>query len=128
MTDNNSAPESDISVPAEGSDKPQMPMIPKARLDEEVAKRRTAEEQVAAMAEQVLSQVPAHLKPLVPVGLSPFEKVAWFESAKQTGVFDPVRSPVPETDTGAPKVTPVETNLWDLPASERIALGLRKGK
>ena len=127
MTDINSAPESVISVPAEGSDKPQTPMIPKARLDEEVAKRRTAEEQVAAMAEQVLTQVPQHLKALVPTGLSPSEQVSWFNVAKSTGVFDPVRAPVPETDSGVPKVTPTEINLWDLPASERIALGLRKG-
>jgi hypothetical protein len=50
-------------------------MIPKARLDEEIGKRKAVEADLAAMCEALLAELPEHLKPLIPAELSPAAKV-----------------------------------------------------
>ncbi len=121
MTEQNPAPESDISAPAfVASDKADDIRIPKQRLDEEVAKRRALEEQVAHMAGAMLAGIPENLKALIPSELSPAAQVAWFLKAKETGVFG-VAPVVPGTDEGKPKITPKEPDLSTLPPTARMA-------
>jgi hypothetical protein len=123
MTDT-PAPASDNADPAPRSDKPDH-MIPKARLDEEIGKRRTLETEYAEFAESVLAEIPDNLKPLVPAELSPGAKLKWFREAKKTGVFN-AKPDVPETDKGKPATTPRDQDLSTLPAYARIASGYAK--
>lgn len=129
MTDT-PAPSSDNGAPAAaaaaGDTANQQHMIPKARLDEEVGKRRALEAELTAVADAFLTEVPEALKPLIPEGLSPAEKIKWFQKAKATGVFGKGTVEVPETDTGKPKVTPKDVDLSQLPPMARIARGYGK--
>lgn len=127
MTDN-PAPGGDTADPATASDKADPTMIPKARLDEEIAKRRELEEQVSHMADAMLAAIPEDLKPLIPDGMSPAAKVAWYIRAKETGVFNAKKADVPETDTAKPKTSPRgDQDLSTLPVHARIAAGYAKG-
>lgn len=78
-------------------------------------------EQVAHMADAMLEVIPDHLRPLIPEGLSPARKVAWFLKARDTGVFAP--APVPTTDSGKPTVTPRTVDVSTLPPVARMAHG-----
>lgn len=124
MTDT-PAPASDNADPAPRSDKPEMPMIPKARLDEEIGKRRTLETEYAEFAETVLAEIPDQLKPLIPADLSPSAKLKWFKQAKATGVFN-AKPVVPETDKGKPATTPKDQDPSTMPVYARIAAGYGK--
>jgi len=127
MTDT-PASSSDNGAPAPAASEKADHMIPKARLDEEVGKRRALETELTAIADAFLSEVPETLKPLIPEGLSPADKIKWFQKAKATGVFGGGKETVkvPETDTGKPKVTPKDVDLSQLPPMARIAHGYGK--
>lgn len=124
MTDT-PAPASDNAAPATDAAKSTDHMIPKARLDEEIGKRRTLETEYAEFAESVLAEIPDNLKPLVPAELNPGAKLKWFREAKKTGVFN-AKPDVPETDKGKPATTPRDHDLSTLPAYARIASGYGK--
>jgi hypothetical protein len=119
------APAADKADPAPSSDKPDTPMIPKARLDEEIGKRRTLETEYADFAESVLAEIPEKLKALIPAELGPGAKLKWFREAKKTGVFS-AKPDVPETDKGKPATTPRDQDTSTLPAHARIAAGYGK--
>jgi hypothetical protein len=119
------APAADKADPAPSSDKPDTPMIPKARLDEEIGKRRTLETEYAEFAESVLAEIPEKLKALIPAELGPGAKLKWFREAKKTGVFS-AKPDVPETDRGKPATTPRDQDTSTLPAHARIAAGYGK--
>lgn len=94
----------------------------KAALDNEVARRTAAEKELADMAQEVLSAVPEHLKPLIPEDLSPAQKVAWFRKAKETGLFAKQQAKVPETDGGKkPGTSPAGQDDSKLPRVRRMA-------
>jgi hypothetical protein len=80
--------------------------------------------QLAALAEQVLSAVPEHLKPLIPAGLEPAARVEWFNNAKATGVFNS-KPVIPETDSSKPTVTPKTADVSTLPPVARMARGYK---
>lgn len=123
MTDT-PAPESDNSDSADDAAKRTKHMIPKARLDEEIGKRRTLETEYAGFVEEILGDVPEHLKSLVPADLGPTAKLKWYREAKKTGVFDAKPKPqVPETDKGKPATTPKDRDVSNMPAHARIAAG-----
>lgn len=124
MTDTPASP-SDNGAPATDAAKSMEHMIPKARLDEEVGKRRALETELSAVADAFLSEVPEALKPLIPEGLSPADRIKWFQKAKATGVFGGGTGTVnvPETDTGRPKTTPREIDLSTLPPAAKLAAG-----
>lgn len=140
MTENTPAQASDNAdtapAPAKGGDH----MIPKARLDQEIGKRKDLAEQVASIAHVVLANIPENLKALIPEELSPAEQVAWYLRAKETGVFDASNDvkpsgqggevkevkDVPNTDTGKPKVTPQDQDLSTLPPVARMARAYEK--
>jgi hypothetical protein len=119
------APAADKADPAPSSDKPDTPMIPKARLDEEIGKRRNLETEYADFAESVLAEIPEKLKALIPAELGPGAKLKWFREAKKTGVFN-AKADVPETDKGKPATTPRDQDTSTLPAYARIAAGYGK--
>ena len=124
MTTENPAPESDNSAPAPAGDKAEH-MIPKARLDEELSKRRQLEEQVSHMADMMLAGIPDQFKGLIPTELSPAAKVNWYLKAKETGVFN-ASATVPQTDNSRPTITPRNSDPNSLPANARIAAGYRR--
>lgn len=124
MTDS-PAPAADKADSAPSSDKPDSPMIPKARLDEEIGKRRNLETEYAEFAESVLAEIPDNLKALIPAELGPGAKLKWFREAKKTGVFN-AKPHVPETDKGKPATTPRDQDTSSLPAHARIAAGYGK--
>lgn len=121
MTEQNPSPADDTaaSAPA-GAKTTETPMIPKARLDEEIGKRRALEEELSATADALLAEVPEHLKALIPSDLGPAARMKWFREARKTGVFGGTAK-VPETDTGKPKVTPRDQDLSTLPPVARMA-------
>ena len=104
--------------------------VPYGSLHEERQKRKAAETQLETMATEMLKQVPEELRGLIPESLPPLERVAWFNSAKETGIFDKSASTpaVPRTDSGQPRMTPPPTDLQKLPPSERMKLGYGGGK
>lgn len=80
-------------------------------------------EQIAHMAHIILANVPDHLKPLIPSELSPAQQVAWFQKAKESGVFAAASASVPATDTRKPTVTPKTPDVSTLPPVARMAHG-----
>lgn len=118
-------PAGDTADPADDAAKSADHMIPKARLDEEIGKRRALEEEVSGLAKTLLGEVPDNLKALIPENLSPAEQIAWFKKAKEGGAFEQ-RSKVPTTDHEKPKTTPKDPDLSKLPAHARMAAGYAK--
>jgi len=121
VSEPNPSPVDDTADPAAaGAKTADTPMIPKARLDEEIGKRRALEEELSATADALLAEVPEHLKALIPADLGPAAKIKWFREARKTGVFGGTTQ-VPETDSGKPKVTPRDQDLSTLPPVARMA-------
>ncbi len=129
IAEENAPPASDIAETAPETAKGSRQMIPKARLDQEIGKRRVLEEDVKTMADAMLANVPEKLRALIPDDLSPAAKAAWYLRARETGVFETgvfeSGAFVPATDTGKPKTTPTETDPSTLPPRERIASGYK---
>jgi hypothetical protein len=122
MTDT-PVPPTETGAPAAGGDKPDSHLIPKARLDEEISKRRALEGDMQAVADALLAEVPEHLKALVPADLGPAARIRWFQAAKSTGVFGGTSTTVPTTDTTPPRTTPRDQDLSNLPPAARMARG-----
>lgn len=93
--------------------------------DPAIAELAALKAQVADTATTVLAGVPENLRALIPAGISPADQLAWFHSAKSTGVFDP-KPAVPTTDTGKPAITPITPDPSSLPVYARMAGGYRK--
>ena len=139
MTDTQTTPEqgdngtpSDNGDSAKGTAKQAPIMIPKARLDEALGQKRALEEQLNAVAETLLADVPESFHDLVP-NLPAGEKVKWIQNAKAKGLFadnatQTEKPKVPATDTKAPKTAPREEDLSALPPQLRIARALGGGK
>jgi hypothetical protein len=93
--------------------------------DPAVAELAALKVQLADTATAVLAGVPEQLRGLIPASLSPAEQVAWFHTAKATGVFD-AKTTVPVTDTAKPAITPTTPDHASLPVYARMAGGYRK--
>lgn len=93
-------------------------MIPKSRLDGEIAKRRAAEETLAKFADDLLEEVPEEMRDLVPA-LQPADKIAWIRMAKSKGVF--AKAANKDADQGAGKPERPETPK--VPATENGRTG-----
>lgn len=96
-----------------------------SELDTLRAELRDNRDTMQAVAETLLSEVPDHLKALIPENIGPAHQIAWFKRAKETGVFDS-KPTVPETDSGKPTVTPTDPDVNELPPIARMALGYGK--
>ena len=73
----------------------------------------------------LFGQAAAQSSDAVPEGLSPAQRIKWFNNAKATGVFN-FKPDVPETDAGKPKTTPQDADLSEMPVNRRIAAGYGK--
>ncbi|KQT32691.1 hypothetical protein ASG29_13230 [Sphingomonas sp. Leaf412] len=93
--------------------------------DPAVAELAALKAQLAATAATVLAGVPEALRGLIPASMSPAEQLAWFDTAKATGVFD-AKPVVPATDSGKPSITPTTPDPSSLPVFARMAGGYRK--
>lgn len=114
----------DTTAPAPETTDADPHMIPKARLDAEIGKRKHLEGEVTAARDALLATVPEKLRALAPKAGSVADLLAWIEAAKGAGVLS--GPTVPETDTGRPKTTPRDHDVSTLPAHARIAAGYAK--
>ena len=62
-------------------------MIPKVRLDQEIAKRKTAEDALKEVADSLKTTVPEEFQGLIP-DLPPAKLVSWIQQANQKGLFE----------------------------------------
>ena len=62
-------------------------MIPKARLDQEIAKRKASEDALKEVADSLKSTVPEEFQGLIP-DLPPQKLVRWIQDANQKGLFE----------------------------------------
>lgn len=100
-------------------------MTPEEIAEQQAADLASAQADLAAAADAILSGVPEHLKALIPASMSAKERIDWFAQAKATGIFD--RAAVPATDAGTkPTITPKSPDHASLPAYARMAAGYRK--
>ncbi len=60
--------------------------VPYARFKEMVEARKTAEDALSSVVEEVLATLPEDMRELVP-NLSPVEKIRWVNMARQKGFF-----------------------------------------
>jgi len=61
-------------------------MIPRARLNQEIEKRKTSEEALRAVVDDLKEDIPEDMRDLVP-DLPPAEQVKWIRVAFKKGVF-----------------------------------------
>ena len=121
--DDTPPPSGDKDAPADGSDKPRdQLMIPKSRLDEEAGKRKALEAEFAALAAELVNDLPERFRDLVPDGLSAADRVKWIRKAKASGAFNAVA--VPQTDDRKPPKR--DRDLQSMSARDRIAAGYGK--
>lgn len=98
---------------------------PNPPIDPNAAELADAKAQLAETAKLMLSEVPEHLRGLIPERLSPADLIAWVAQAKASGAFD--RPVVPSTDGGArPAITPQTPDHSSLPVHARLAAGYAK--
>lgn len=94
-------------------------------IDPAVAELAALKAQLADTAATVLASVPENLRALIPANLPPADQVAWFHTAKATGVFD-AKPGIPATDSGKPAITPTTPDPASMPVYARMAGGYRK--
>jgi hypothetical protein len=106
------------------ADKDKGHMVPKARLDAEIAKRRASEEQLDAVAKELEADVPEQYRELIPAGLSAGDRIKWIRAATAKGLFS---TPEPAaTDQTKPKITKPAPNPDALSSVEKMAAGYGK--
>ena len=81
----------------DGKPDPLKGYVPQAQFDELTAKHTALEKSYGDLADEILAEVPEHLKPLIPEG-GAAAKLIWFKQAKSTGIFG--KPKVPATDGG----------------------------
>jgi hypothetical protein len=99
-------------------------MIPKARLDQEIAKRRGVEEQLEAVAKELEADVPETFQDLIPSGLSAADRIKWLRAATAKGLFTG-HEPLP-TDQSKPKITKPTPIPDSLSPVQKMAAGYGK--
>ncbi|MFA6009423.1 MAG: hypothetical protein WC799_05520 [Desulfobacteraceae bacterium] len=62
--------------------------IPKARLDQEIEKRKASETALNEIAESLTDDIPEDMKDLIP-DLPPAQKIKWIKNANKKGLFNP---------------------------------------
>jgi hypothetical protein len=108
------------TAPAAG-DTAEKHMIPKARLDQEISKRRVAEEQLEGIAKELEADVPEQYRELIPASLSAADRIKWLRAANARGLFTPAE-PLP-TDQSKPKITKPTPSLDSLSPVQKMAAG-----
>ena len=80
------------TLDVQGHDKPDMNKIPKSRLDQEIAKRKTAEESLSTVADALKTGIPEAYQTLIP-DMPPAAMIAWIQKMNQSGIFDTKETP-----------------------------------
>ena len=88
--------------------------IPRARLNQEIEKRKQAETELQAVAEALAEDVPADFQALIP-DLPPAAKIKWLREATAKGLFNPkgaealdTKKPGDKPPLDYSKMTPLE--------------------
>ena|SRR6266542_3038367 len=96
-------------------------MVPKSRLDAEIAKRRASDEQLETIAQELADDVPEQFRDLVPTGLSAAERIKWLRAATARGLFTPAE---PLTvDQSKPRITKPTPSPDALSSVQKMASG-----
>lgn len=98
--------------------------IPKSRLDQEIAKRKTAEENLTSVAEALKSGIPEEYRDLIPAELPPAAMIKWINKMNESGIFDSKASTTP-LDNKRPATKPA-VDLEGLPPQAKMAMGYKK--
>ena len=77
--------------------------IPKARLDQEIEKRKAADASLKEVADGFVENVPEDMRDIIP-DLPPAQKIKWIQGAQKKGLFDP--KPAEGIDTKRPRRKP----------------------
>ena len=96
--------------------------IPKSRLDQEIAKRKTAEENLTSVAETLKSGIPEQYQDLIP-DMPPAAMIAWIQKMNASGIFDAKESTTP-IDNKKPATKPA-VDLDSLPPQAKMAMGYK---
>ena len=93
MTDQNQN-QNDQNQNRNASDKGDQKMVPKFRFDEVNAKKKAAEDELAAVADSLKEDIPEDHRDLIP-DLPPAALIKWIRAANAKGIFSPkaVESP-----------------------------------
>jgi hypothetical protein len=120
MTEENNVNNSDDKGD-QNKDKNQEHLIPKSRLDAEIAKRKEAESELSEIAEKLKKDVPEDFQELVP-DLPPGKLITWLRNANAKGFFNqPSKESV---DTKRPGEKPPE-NYENMSPQSIMALGYK---
>lgn len=112
--------------PGDTGDKDKAITIPKARLDQEIAKRRALEVELEAVAKELEADVPAEYRELIPSGLGAAERIKWIRAANAKGLFTAPEPP--PTDQTKPKITKPTPSPDSLSPAQKMAAGYGKKK
>jgi hypothetical protein len=96
-------------------------MVPKSRLDAEIAKRRVSDEQLETIAKELEADVPEAFRDLIPSSLSAAERIKWLRAANAKGLFT-APEPLP-TDHSKPKITKPAPSPDSLSSVQKMASG-----
>jgi len=96
--------------------------IPKARLDQEILKRRSAEDELKTIADDLKKDVPEDFQELVP-DLPPGKMISWLRSANVKGLFDTKSKESIDSKRPGDKKP---SDLNDVNPVELIKMGLNK--
>jgi|GEM_PF-4092132 len=95
-----------------------------AEIDQLKAQLATQAADLDFVANAVLNGIPDGLKALIPDGLSPADKVKWFNKAQAAGLL--IKPQVPETDTAKPSLLAPKIDPSELPPIARMSYGYGK--
>lgn len=97
--------------------------VPYARFAEVLGQRKAAEETLKTVVEELVNDLPAEFRPLVP-DLPPAVKLAWIRQARDAGLF--IKAPAaPELDTKRPGGKP-PADLSKLNATQLLSAGYKQ--
>ena len=79
-----------FTLDVDGHDKNENPenKIPKARLDQEIEKRKASDATLAEIAESFVDDVPEDMRDIIP-DLPAAAKIKWIQNASKKGLFNP---------------------------------------
>ena len=82
--------EGKFHLDVDGHDKNENPdnKIPKARLDQEIQKRKESDATLTEIAESFVNDVPEDMRDVIP-DLPPAKKIQWIQNATKKGLFNP---------------------------------------
>lgn len=98
--------------------------IPKARLDQEIEKRKASDTALKEVADGFVESVPEEMRDIIP-DLPPGAKIKWIQAAQKRGLFDP--KPADGLDTKRPGGKP-PADLSTMNPRAMMARGYKTGK